>query len=63
MYLDLQDIEVQSKDFEGSLPDLRQLFTCADNSHRKLVVLEAMVISEKVDDAQEESQRDKGSNQ
>ena len=59
VYLDLQDIGVQSKDFAGSLHGLAQHFKCMDSSHGKLVISESMVISESLHAAQQQQQRDK----
>ena len=59
----LQDIGVQSKDFEGSLTGFAQHFKCSDSSHGKIVMPESMVVSEKLDAIQRDKQKEKHSAQ
>ena len=58
----MQDVAVQSKDFEGLIPGMVQLFKCMDSNHGKLVMPESMVIFEAVHAAQRDEQKGKVSN-
>lgn len=62
-YSILQDIGVQSKDFEGSLAGLSQHFKCSNHSHGKIVMPESMVISGKLYAIQHGKQKEKYSAQ
>ena len=53
----MQDVAVQSKEFEGSLIGFTQYFKCTDAKHGKLAMPESMVTSEREDAAQHLKQK------